>query len=280
MQEFTEKARALGPWSYSKARMSFECPYKFGLKYIQKEKEPPQARSSELEIGSALHKALELMVQGMPADDSVEEALSHVVLTADEQDQYYACHDQLTAFETRIDQFKKKHGITRNRLYVERRVAITDDFKPGSYWNNEGETIFRGQWDLGMYSNSGYMVVIDHKRRGKAEIAHYEQQLKSYAVTAMALHPELKGVKSAIHFVESGEILWADTYSAEHINTVIRAEFIDWINKAAEESESGTIAVGHYCRWCPYKDTICLPERKARRAQAKETGVPANLISR
>jgi hypothetical protein len=243
-------------------------------------KEPPQARSKELEIGSALHKALEFVLNGMEPEAAIEEALNHIILTSDEQDEYYASFDQIIEFASRITRFKKLHGISANRQYVERRVAISSEFEPAAYWNDDKKTVFRGQWDLGMHSKSGYMVVIDHKRRGKAKIEYYEKQLKSYAVTALALHPNIKGVKGAIHFVESGEILWAPTYNVDQIIEEIQPEFVSWVNEAAETHDSDTIAVGNYCRWCPYKDTVCLPERKARRKEARETGVEANLISR
>jgi len=280
MQTFTEKALALAPWSYSKARMALECPFKFGLKYVKKTKEPPQARSKELEIGKALHKALEYVMNGMPASAAIDETLNIVILTADEQDEYFASYDKIVEFSARIKRFKAQHGISRNRQFVEQRVAIAADFTPAAYWNDDKRTVFRGQWDLGMYSKSGYMVVVDHKRRGAADIDKYEKQLKSYAVTALALHPTIAGVKGAVHFIERGEILWAPTYSAEQIREEIQPEFVEWINKAADEHTSDTIHVGYYCKWCPFKDSICLPERSARRKQARVDKVKPNVLSR
>lgn len=266
--------------------MALECPYKFRLKYMDKEKTPSSATSADLVIGSAIHKALELIAKGTDPEESVDLALDEMAeardsrpLTSSEKEEYYAYNDQIVGFAGRLAAFKQKHKVDNRTLWAERRVGMSSSFKPAGFFRDR-TIFFRGVWDLAMLSKNGYMVVLDHKRRGKPVLERYTTQLKQYAITAQVLYPQIKGVASGIHFVETAHIMWAPTYTAEQIRDELRPEFVQWINDAAEAVPSNTIGIGNYCRWCDYKDLFCLKERTRRRSEAKAAGLTPNIINR
>lgn len=268
---FTPEAVALAPWSFSKTNMAFECSFKFNLKHTQKIKEPKSGDTKELVIGRLLHKAIELMlVHGYEtAEPAILRAIESEPATFEEKSDVLCYEEHLNDFNKRLSSFKEEHRVAEENQLVEQRVAFTKDFRPSDFWSPH--CFFRGVWDLGLMTKSGYLVILDHKRRGSSDMAKYEKQLKSYAVMAAAMYPSIKGVAPAIHIIANKEISWGTTYSRQQIEDELKPGFIQWVNEAAVKAREDVIVIGDHCKYCAYKDSICKPERVIRRKN--KTGI-------
>jgi len=63
--------------SYSCPQLFWQCPYRYFLRYVKKLPEPP---SEALELGKAVHSAVELIYAGTPCGEAIDRAVRNAAL--------------------------------------------------------------------------------------------------------------------------------------------------------------------------------------------------------
>ena len=245
-----------GPWSFSKAGVIAKCSLQYDFKYgTQKQPEEPRVPSVESRVGVVVHKALEFALDGLKVKDAFRFAIDQGEMTNDEAETVMSFYDQVARFVAFIGRFKLKHGVKPQNVLIEYKIGMSENFKSIQFYDKTG--LFRGVLDFTMITGHGDAVVIDHKSGKQKEMSMYEDQCKAYCVLALALRPELKGVQTAINFVQTDQLLWNPRVSAE----TIRNEYHPWLIKFLTASCAGLQAPpepreGWWCDWCGYKG-IC-----------------------
>jgi len=243
-----------GPWSFSKAGVIAKCSLQYDYKYgpLKKTFKEESTSSDDSRIGVVVHKALEFGLGDIPVKKAFQFAIDQGELTTDETEKVMSFYDQVDRFVQFIARFRVKHGVKPQNVMIEYRINMTPDYKSVQFFDNAG--LFRGVLDFMMLTAQGDAVVIDHKSGKQKEMKHYEDQCKAYCVLALAFRPELKGVQTAINFVQTDQLLWNPRVSAE----TIRNEYHPWLLKFLAESCVGLQKPpepqeGWWCGWCGYK---------------------------
>lgn len=242
-----------GPWSFSKAGVIQKCSLQYDFKYGPNKQPETPTPSPDSRVGVAVHKALEYALDGIKVRDSFRFAIDQGELTSDEVERVNSFIEQVERFVERIKRFKAKYGVTPSNVLIEHRVGVSPDFKNVPFFDKTG--LFRGVIDFAMITGHGDAVIIDHKTGKQKEISEYADQCKAYCVLAVIMRPELKGVQTAINFVQTDQLVWNPRVSAD----TIRAEYVPWLIKFLEESTQKLLqpvapTQGWWCGWCGYKD--------------------------
>jgi len=243
-----------GPWSFSKAGVIAKCSLQYDYKYGPDKKTFTEEISSTADsrIGVVVHKALEFALDDMPVKKAFQFAIDQGELTNDETEKVMSFYDQVDKFVARMAAFRLKHGVRKQNVMIEHKIGMSPTFKPVHFFEKTG--LFRGVLDYMLLTGRGDAVVIDHKSGKQKELEHYADQCKAYCVLALAYRPEIKGVQTAINFVQTDKLLWNPRVTAE----TIRAEYHPWLVKFLEESCKGlekppAPTEGWWCGWCGYK---------------------------
>jgi len=270
---FSPEAVLHAPWSMSKAEAAKNCSFAFNLRYVNRVKgvTPPQSAASR--IGKAAHSILEGILKDR--SDTPFKQMRNLLfrasidqqLTTPEIEELAAFTHSIANFYRRIQVYREKKGVTS--MFVERRFGLRPDLGPTDFWGKDipgagvdfkgrpiRDVFFRGVWDLVMLA-SGYAIIIDHKSgvvpKDVSDVnAHYEHQLNLYAVAALSLFPEIKGAQSALHFLQSEEIIWGPMVTADQIKEKLIPWYVDYINRSASAVALNTPQKGWYCDFCEY----------------------------
>jgi hypothetical protein len=252
--EIPEHVLQHAPWSISKAGVIEKCSAQFDLKYgPNKIKELVQYNAAT--VGVAVHKALELALDGNPVKIAFRHAIDQCGLTTNEAEETMAFYDQIERFVKKMALFQQKHGVLPQNKYIERKWALKHDFTATEFFDKKG--FFRGVVDFGMLTAANDLVIIDHKTGKQKELKEYEAQFRSYCLMALAKIPDLRGVQTAVNFVQTDQLVWNKYVTAETIKTEYRPWLIEYLTKSCAGLLKPPIAVkGWYCDWCGYKP-IC-----------------------
>lgn len=248
-----------GPWSISKAGVIAKCSQQFEYKYGPQKKtftEEQQESSEDSRIGVVVHQALEFALGGIPVKQAFQFAIDKSESTTNEAERVMSFYEQVSRFVGFIERFKAKYGVRPQNVFIEYKIGMSPAFKNATFFDNSG--LFRGVVDFMMLTGHGDAVVIDHKSGKQKEMSMYEDQCKAYCILALAMRPELKGVQTAINFVQTDQLKWNPRVSAE----TIRNEYHPWLVKYLTESCAGLQKPpepheGWWCGWCGYKNTHC-----------------------
>jgi hypothetical protein len=261
MARFNEEAVRFAVWSMSKASAAFNCPFRFQLKYVKKKK-GHSVRSSAGRLGIAAHSAIEHFLKGMDIKEALRRSAIDEKLTTPEIQALLAFAHSMREFKGRIDAFAREQGVTET--HIERKFGLTIDMKPTKFFTKAtgpDAVFFRGVWDLCLRAKGKYIIIIDHKSgavksdgEGNASLGESEEQLNLYAVAALSVFPDVAGVQSALHYMQSGEIVWDDMRSAEEIKDTLYPWYYSYLNRAAKEALSPAARRGWYCSFCEYTD--------------------------
>jgi len=263
MPNFNEEAVRFAVWSMSKADAAFNCPFRFQQKYVKKTKGHSVSGSAG-RIGTAAHSAAERYLKGMDIKEAMRRSGIDQKLTTPETEELLAFAHSILEFKNRFESFSREHGVTE--VHIERKFGLSVDMTPTKFFTSktaEHPVFFRGVWDLCLRAKGKYMIIIDHKSGavktnvdGNASLESYEGQLNLYAIAALNVFPNIEGVQSAIHYMQSGEIIWDEMRSANTIRETLYPWFYAYINNAAKEALSLAARKGWYCSFCEYTD-IC-----------------------
>jgi len=254
------------PWSKSKMDAATGCALRFHLQYTEKAQGARVERGAG-RIGRAAHQVLEAQLKGKK--EPIRELLSahgaEEELTSVETEELFCLEDQILEFMERFGSWMKRHGVAKQHLGIERRLAVKENFTKTRFWDNDNG-MYRGVVDLMIRVPAGKMfdvVVLDHKTGKSTRIDYHTDQMKSYAVLAEANLRNVRSVRLALHFVQHGKITFMPEIGVEQI----RDEYRPWLlNKVLETEElvanrtTNDPTEGWACDFCQYQH-IC-PEKK------------------
>jgi len=257
--KLTADCMRYAPWSNSKAKMALNCPWQFRKKYVERVKgvEPPA--TSRRKVGLAAHETVEAMLKrpDVPIDNILRIQEGKHDLTSAETDELRLYKSQILEFGERIRKFVAAKGAeTKSPLLVELRMAITPDFEPCEFFNNDG--LFRGVIDLGIPTHGGNLVVIDHKARAKGRMEWYLEQLRGYQILGVygLKVPDFNilAVQPAVHYILDGTIDWIPVMMRREISIRMRNWLIEFLNKAGAFGNKNDQWTGKHCDWCGYTE--------------------------
>jgi PD-(D/E)XK nuclease superfamily len=263
-----------GPWSISKAGVIEKCPLQFDFKYGP-DKIPEVVKYEQSRVGVAVHKALEMCLGGADQKRAFQIASEEQGLTTDEHEQVMSFWDQVTRFVQRMVTLKKKHGVSQT--FIETKWGVRTDFKGCKFFG--GDVFFRGVVDYALRAAGNHLIIIDHKSGKEHELSYYDKQFRAYCIMALAMYPELKGVQTAINFIQTDNLAWNPYVKAEQI----RDEYIPWMVSYLTESCQGLLSDpapkrGWWCgtgkpdaTWgCPYRPICPIYGGSGRVEEAKQ----------
>jgi len=262
--KLSELARKYAPWSMSKAGLAENCPFAFDLKYVTRSRGKVPPRSSAGAIGRAVHQVLESLLKGAPISEIKKEMFRAVVnekLTTPEIEDVMGYTHNIKSFIKRLDAYRDKHGI--DDTLVEGRFCFTHDFSTTKYFGKDA--FFRGVWDVAMRADK-HLIILDHKsgEAGNTEkvLERYDKQRRFYSIAALCKFPEIEGVHTAFHYVQSEEIIWAkEMDSVRRIKNEYIPWYIDYLNRCATEVTTKATRKGWHCSYCDYTH-ICPLSKK------------------
>ena len=251
MTEFTEATHALAPWSVSKAKLVRTCPLAFHYKYREKRPEPP---SLITRVGVGAHAVLEHVERGEPVPDALAHAVAEHGLSEPEIAGMQRFLGGIERFADTLVRFRADTPI--HRELCEEKLGLRADLVPTKFFADD--VFFRGAWDLGFVLADQRVALIDHKTARKKALRWYAEQLRCYAIMALAHFPALRKVCSAVHFIGDAEVVWAPAHSAEEIRDRLRAWFVGWLNDSADRASrpDPQPVVSKFCSFCGYRP-IC-----------------------
>lgn len=252
--EIPEHVLKHAPWSISKAGTIEKCSTQFDYKYgPNKIKELVQYQQAT--VGVAVHKALEMALDGTMVKTAFRHAIDQCGLTTNEAEEVMSFYDQVDRFVKKMLAFQKTHGVLPQNRYIERRWALKADFTKTDFFDKTG--FFRGVVDFGMLTAANDLVIIDHKSGKQKPLEEYAAQFKSYCLMALAMIPSLRGVQTAVNFVQTDQLVWNKYVTAEVITKEYRPWLVDYLTKSCAGLLKPPIAIkGWYCDYCGYKP-IC-----------------------
>jgi len=189
------------PWSISKIGRANQCPRRFYIQDILKKKGTPVG-DARGRIGSAVHKALEKVVHGTPADEALKTASKK--MPRDETEDVLGFRNAVESFKERFLRFNAE------RVWTELRFGIDENRQPIDFWSPKG--LFRGITDLAARTD-GQFIVIDHKT-GRSSLEKCRDQLYGCALGAKAMWPDTRSIRAGVHILkEPSDILWDAPYT-------------------------------------------------------------------
>jgi hypothetical protein len=248
---FSPAARALGPWSVSKAKLVKTCPLAWKWKYVDKLPERP---SLVTRVGIGAHAVLERMERGEPMEVARAGADREHGLSPEERAGVDRLLGGIEAFMETLRRLRERTAIKQE--LCEAKLGLTAELEPTEFFASN--VFFRGAWDLALVFADRRAAIVDHKTSRRKDLKWHAEQLRSYAVMALAYYPELRAVWPAIHFLGDAEVVWASPAYAADIRGGMRAWFIAWINEAAERASAPDPqpVVSKFCSFCGYAE-IC-----------------------
>lgn len=246
---FSEQARKYRPWSMSKAQTAHRCPRAFKLQYVDFCTTGTKIRGDNL-IGNAVHTVLDFAIRKQfTVRDAIPFAANHHKLTSPELDELLAYVHSMESFITRFDAFCKSKNP--NELHTEKKFGMDFELKPVSFGDKKN-VFFRGVWDV-IARVGDYLIILDHKSGEVKPIEHHTDQLNLYTLAGVHCYPGIKGVQNAIHYVQSEEIVWQPMVPVDHVMRTIVPWYIDYIERAAKNTELGVAVKNDYCAYCSFQ---------------------------
>jgi CRISPR/Cas system-associated exonuclease Cas4 (RecB family) len=245
------------PWSASKVSTALRCPRLFHFKYVEKVAEPevmPEAR-----IGKAIHKALELVLQGTPIAEAQQQVRAELPGEI-EQLRFDALGHGIAPFHARIQQFRRRRRVARQ--LVEYSLAVREDLSVTQFYS--GDAYYRGVLDLGYLFQDDSLALVDHKTGVRIPGTSIMDQLEGYAVLAAAAFRHVRQLWLGLHWVAERAVEWSAPVAPEKIVEDLVPDLLDNIEAAALAIDDGPRPnPGTWCDRCSYR-AICPASRELR----------------
>ena len=248
-------ARKLAPWSPSMLDLALDCPFAFRQKYVLHEKELVVS-SEAMTVGSAVHHILEWALQGkVSVDRALQQALDSYELTHEMALRVRTFRNAVKDFIAWVERFNQVHG-TQEMLF-EAEIALKDDFTLTGY--KSPDALVRGRIDLLIYTRHPIAVILDHKTGLPLPVDRHAHQLKLYSLFADAQRPNLKGIRTGLHYLskdpdeQGNRTVWAPEYPLPVLRTRIREEIEACLTQAAETAAIGEPRPCWRCKSCGYQ---------------------------
>jgi hypothetical protein len=245
------------PWSASKVSTALRCPRLFHFRYVQKMPEPevmPEAR-----IGKAIHKALELVLQGEPIAAATDKPRSELPSEGEQLRFDTLCHG-ITPFSERIAQFRRRRRVARQ--LVEYSLAVREDLSVTQFYS--GDAYYRGVLDLGYLFEDDSLALVDHKTGARIPGTSIADQLEGYAVLATAAFRHVRQLWLGLHWVAERAVEWSAPLAPDAIVERLVPDLLDNIEAAALAVDDGPRTnTGTWCDRCSYR-SVCPASREQR----------------
>jgi hypothetical protein len=236
---------------------ALRCPRLYHFKYVEKVKEPEVM--SETRIGKAVHKSLELVMQGTPIADA-RKTVRDELPNETEQLRFDRLADAIPAFSSRIAQFRKRRRVARQ--LVEYSLAIREDLSVTQFYS--GDAYYRGVLDLGYLFEDDALALVDHKTGQRIPGNPIVEQLEGYVVLAAAAFRHVRMFWIGVHWIAERAVEWGAPVSPEAVIDRLVPDLLDNI-------EAGALAVsdgprpnpGPWCDRCSYRE-LCPASRELR----------------
>ena len=245
------------PWSASKVATALRCPRLFHFRYVEKVPEPevmPEAR-----IGKAIHKALELVLQGT----SIAEATAQVrkeLPGETEQLRFDGLGHAIAPFHARIQQFRRRRRVARQ--LVEYSLAVREDLTVTQFYS--GDAYYRGVLDLGYLFEDDSLALVDHKTGVRVPGTSIADQLEGYAVLAAAAFRHVRQLWLGLHWVAERAVEWSAPITPDVVTKQLVPDLLDNIEAAALAIDDGPRPnPGTWCDRCSYR-AVCPASRELR----------------
>jgi hypothetical protein len=250
------------PWSASKVATALRCPRLFHFKYITKVKEPEVM--PETRIGKAIHKAVELVLQGTSISEATQTVRAELP-NETEQLRFDKLGTGIQPFAQRISQFKRRKRVARQ--LVEYSLAVREDLTTTQFY--AGDAYYRGVLDLGYVFEDDSIALVDHKTGSRIPGTSITDQLEGYAVLAASAFKHVRSFWLGIHWIAERAVEWSKPVPQKVIVDERMPNLLDNIEAAALAVSDGPRAnPGTYCDRCSYRD-LC-PESKEHRYEPVE----------
>ncbi len=236
------------PWSASKVATALRCPRLFHFKYVDKVPEPEVM--PETRIGKAIHKSLELVMQGTPIDEAKQTVRAELPSEI-EQLRFDRLADSIQAFASRIAQFRRRRRVARQ--LVEYSLAIREDLSVTQFYS--GDAYYRGVLDLGYLFEDDALALVDHKTGQRIPGTSIVDQLEGYGVLAAAAFRHVRQFWFGIHWIAERAVEWSTPVTPQTVIDRLVPDLLDNIEAAALAVSDGPRPnPGTYCDRCPYRD--------------------------
>ena len=236
--------------------MALRCPRLFHFRYVEKLPEPevmPEAR-----IGKAIHKALELVLQGTAIAEAT--ATVRAELPEAEQPRFDALCTGIAPFASRIQQFRRRRRVARQ--LVEYSLAVREDLSTTQFY--AGDAYYRGVLDVGYIFQDDSIAVLDHKTGVRIPGTSIADQLEGYAVLAAAAFRHVRQFWLGLHWVAERAVEWSAPVPPATIADELVPDLLDNIEAAALAVDDGPRPnPGPWCDRCSYR-AVCPASRELR----------------
>lgn len=245
------------PWSASKVATALRCPRLFHFKYVEKVPEPEVM--PETRIGKAIHKALELTLQGTPIAEATQKVRDELPGEV-EQMRFNNLATGIPAFTTRIQQFRRRRRVARQ--LVEYSLAVREDLTVTQFYS--GDAYYRGVLDLGYLFEDDGIALVDHKTGARIPGTSIADQLEGYAVLAAAAFRHVRTFWLGIHWIAERAVEWSKPVTPKFVVDDLMPDLLDNIEAAALAVDDGPRPnPGSYCDRCSYR-AVCPASREVR----------------
>jgi len=245
------------PWSASKVSTALRCPRLFHFKYVEKLPEPevmPEAR-----IGKAIHKVLELVMQGAPVAEAARDVRAELP-GEHEQVRFDALAHGIAPFHARIQQFRRRRRVARQ--LVEYSLAVREDLTVTQFYS--GDAYYRGVIDLGYLFEDDSLALVDHKTGARIPGTSIADQLEGYVVLAAAAFRHVRQFWLGLHWVAERAVEWSTPMPPEDVIEKLVPDLLDNIEAAALAIDDGPRPnPGTWCDRCAYRSK-CPASREQR----------------
>lgn len=248
----------LGPWSHSKLKVLKNCPLKFYLQYVIKQKPEAEPEISVItETGKAAHRILEFVLGGKEigrAYAATREEYRKTLTDEQWEENIVSVEYNIQRFKEKIDGFEKAHGI--KRILQELRIGCTVDWEPTGFFSDD--VYFRGVIDLVIQLKNGDIVIVDHKYGTVSAMGlrNFQDQLNTYKVMFHKGVEPISGAQSGIHHIKEGEIVLDNYADKDEIEDSLLGRIEFSIQGAIDQvQELGFFKhiAGNGCKYCDYR---------------------------
>lgn len=250
-------------WTHSRLESAENCPLEYHWNYLQR-RHGYTIASGAGRIGNTIHAALESGLEDPHQDMEIvlQRAIMAHDLTTVEELEALTFRGKIGAFVERFHGWRARHGVTEDRVLIEQRWAIDENFKSVPY-TDKSRAFFRGILDLAAVvkrkKTNPVLMIWDHKTGDPSDIEKREKQFICYAVLGLAQYPDIHEVRCAIHYPKTGQVEWYPRkFSAEEIVTELQPRLMERIEAAQEVGarEDPMPVEGWKCTFCKY-EPVC-----------------------
>jgi RecB family exonuclease len=216
-----------GNWSFSALATYEQCPYRFKLAKIDREKELPPKPNNPLERGNRIHKHLEKAVT-----DGIA----------------------LEGCEAKSIEVFKPLFTHLHQLYNAGFVAVEENWWFDRDWEvcDRDDVWLWSKLDANvMHKDAGLSIVIDHKSGGSVyKSVEHAQQMQLYAAATALRQSWAETIEVELWYVDEGHIK-SMTFSREQALVYV-GKYNMRAARIYADRHFRPNPTAHTCKWCPY----------------------------